>query len=168
MERQVFKRGFTIIVLTLLFVTIAVGIIYNTTQNALVFLVLLAFVIYSVVAMRNKLVIEHGVMYFQRLMFSKEIPLEEVSQISLERIDTMERDEEKSSERYVVVYDNNGKFIFKFPFTYVAGRDKQRFIDTVHASNPETHIELETNHHNLNVLINDYKQYKKDKKGEKL
>ena len=157
MKRQVFNSGGILrILLTCIITATIVLLVYHAIQNMYVHLVWIIFIIHSITVLRNRVVIKHGVLYIEKLFGSKEVPLADVSQIVVERLDTTySSGKEKTANLSVNILGDTGRLISKFPYSYVhRGVAKQRFIDAVHATNPGIYVNLEPDHHHSN-----YKEY---------
>lgn len=167
MEKQVFKGGtFIGVIINFVITTIIIVIAYNALKTPVVFLLWFVTLFMAIGGVRNRLIIENGILRFDRLINSKEIPLEEISEIVLYE-DAERNTSEGQQKEYVYVTDQTNRTVFKFPYAYVMGRDdNQRFKDSIHATNPEIKVKLDSNIIEINRLVKNYKEYRKNKKSE--
>lgn len=167
MEKQVFRGGtFVGVLINFVITTIIIVLAYNAFKAPVVLLFWFVTLFMAIGAVRNRLIIEDGILRFDRLMKSKEIPLMDISEIVFYE-DAHSDTSGESKKKYVYVSDQTNRTVFKFPYSYVMGRkDIQRFKDTIHASNPEIKVKLDSNIIEINRFVEDYKTYRKNKKRE--
>lgn len=169
MERHVFSEGFLgTIIFNIIFIPIVFVIYFKFFNHIAVFL-LLIFSLKSILSvMKNRLIIQNGNLRLEKLTKTKEISLDEVAQIFLDRKETTDSDGSSTTISYMNVIDKAGHSILTFSNGYISSKvDHQRFIDAVHAVNPGIEMSFVTDFDNLKIMYNDYRNYKEEKKNTK-
>lgn len=94
------------------------------------FLLLVIPIAFFINDIKTKLVIENGMLRYERLRTFDEISLNDVDQLMTQTIASS-----SSGNKLVHVVDKTGKTQFKFPLAYITDKNRRRFEEKVLASN---------------------------------
>ena len=169
MNEQVFKQSIIGgIVISVAIVGVFIFFFFmQSVTNPFLFLILLLPIVFIIGLQKTKLVIEDGVLRYEKIVGGEEISLKNVAQIvtrEIEVITTSHADnhnhnhnhnqkkgisfgnnqqavnQERSTQKVIYVMDEAGRTFFSFPASLVTRKDRQRFEEAVTAVNPNIQV----------------------------
>lgn len=163
MDREVFQSNKMIAFITVVAIFIGVTIAYLKAGFPVgVFAVASIFgVLFLVPAFKTKLIIEDGMLRYEKIGGKEEIDLVKVSQILTREVETIvNRDNESSSSRnsgnkvrfsntanqerqvkkIIYILDETGRTIFSVPANLVGFTQQTRFKEAIHSINPNIEV----------------------------
>lgn len=162
MGQEVFKANFFMaIILPIIITVVILGIYVVSDVPPWVLVLLIIPVIFAVAGHKTKLIVENGVLRYEKVFGGEEVSLKKVSQIVIREVETIvnknpdhfnnnqrpgftrnvnQVDQERKVEKLYYVLDESGRTIFSFPANLVGFRDRRRFEEAIIAENPN--IEL--------------------------
>jgi len=134
--------------------------------SPLLFLILLLPVLFIFGLLKTKLVIEDGVLRYEKIIGGEEIALKNVAQIVTREIEVITTtshadnhnqnhnqsqglsfgrnqqavNQERSTQKVIYVLDDAGRTFFSFPAGFITRKDRQRFQDAITAVNPNIQV----------------------------
>lgn len=163
MNQQIFKTNFFMaIILPIIIVIVILGIYFIADDVPLWILLLLIIpLILAVAGQKTKLIVDNGVLRYEKVFGGEEVSLKKVSQIIIREVETIVNktpdtsnnnhspginrnvnhvNQERQVEKVFYLLDESGRTIFSFPANLIGFRDRRRFEEAVTAENPN--IEL--------------------------
>jgi len=163
MDQEVFKANFFIAIILPIIITVVILGVYFIADNApyWVLSLLIIPVIFAVAGHKTKLIVEKGVLRYEKVFGGEEVSLNKVSQIVIREVETIverspnsinntqksglninvnQANQERRVEKIVYLLDGSGRTIFSFPANLVGFRDRRRFEEAVITVNPNIEV----------------------------
>jgi len=166
-DREVFQSNKFIVIGIVVAIVIGLTIVYFQTDLPIWILLIVAlvgvFVIFS--SMKSKVVIEKGLLRYEKIGGGEEVPLNKVSQIVKREVETIVNrnkdgetvqgggisigklkinqqnvNQERQVEKIFYVLDKEGRTFFSFPASLIGFRHRTRFREAVQAVNPDIDV----------------------------
>lgn len=163
-EQEVFKANFFMTFILPIIITVGILVVYFAVDGIppWILALLIIPVVFAVTGQRTKLIVENGMLRYEKVFGGEEVSLKNVSQIMMREVETIidknpdsftnnqqrqsinrnvnQVNQERKVEKIFYVLDESGRTIFSFPANMVSFRDRRRFEEAISASNPNIQV----------------------------